>query len=75
MRGASDEVHLALVRREGRAIVTQVAVFLRLHASNHEHSGIVYAPQGTSPGAMVRALMLIHEVLRPQEVAGRVEFI
>jgi hypothetical protein len=75
MRGASDEEHLTLAVRQERTIFTQDADSLRLHASNRVHSGIVYAPRGTPLGAMVQALVLIHDVLRPQEMAGRVEFI
>jgi len=75
MRGSSDEEHLTLAASEGRTIFTQDADFLRLHASNRAHSGIVYAPQGTPVGAMLQALVLIHDVLRPQEMAGRVEFV
>jgi uncharacterized protein with PIN domain len=75
MRGASDEDHLALAVQEQRAIFTQDTDFLRLHAANHAHAGIVYAPQGTPTGAIVRSLMLIHEVLGPVEMAGRLEFV
>jgi predicted nuclease of predicted toxin-antitoxin system len=75
MRGASDEDHFALAVHEKRTIFTQDADFLRLHASNHAHAGIVFAAQGTPPGAIVRSLVLIHEVLRPEEMAGRVEFV
>jgi hypothetical protein len=75
MRGASDEEHLTLAVRQERTIFTQDADSLRLHASNRVHSGIVYAPRGTPLGAMVQALVLIHDVLRPQEMAGRVEFV
>jgi predicted nuclease of predicted toxin-antitoxin system len=75
MRAASDEGHLRLAVREERTIFTQDADFLRLHASNRAHSGIVYAPQGTPTGAIVRRLVLIHEVLRPEEMAGRLEFV
>ncbi len=75
MRGASDEEHLTLAVRVGRTIVAQDADFLRLHASNRSHAGIVYAPQGTPPGAILRGLMLIYEVLRPPDMTSRVEFL
>lgn len=75
MRGAPDEEHLALGVREGRTIFTQDADFLRMHASDHPHHGIVYAPQQTPTGVIVRGLMLIYEVLSPEEMAGRVEFV
>jgi len=75
MRGSSDEEHLARAAREGRTIFTQDADFLRMHASDHPHHGIVYAPQQTPPGEIVRGLILIYEVLSPEEIAGRVEFV
>jgi hypothetical protein len=54
---------------------TQDADFLRMHASDYPHRGIVYAPQQTPPGIIVRGLMLIYDVLRPEEMVGRVEFL
>lgn len=75
MRGASDAKHMALALREGRTIFTQDADFLRVHASGHSHRGIAYAPQQTPTGAILRGLMLIYEVLRPEEMIGRVEFL
>ena len=65
MLGADDEQHLAFAPRECRTIFTQDADFLRLHAASHPHSGIVYAPQQTAIGTVVRALMLIHESVEP----------
>lgn len=75
MRGAADKDHLALAVHEERTIFTQDTDVLRLHASDHAHAGIVYAPQGTPTGAIVRSLVLIHEVLRPEQMAGRLEFV
>lgn len=75
MRGAGDEEHLALAAREGRIIFTQDADFLRMHASDHSHRGIVFAPQQVPTGSIVRGLMLIYEILRPEDMAGRVEFL
>jgi len=75
MREADDEQHLALALREGRVIFTQDADFLRLHAAGHPHGDIVYAPQHTAIGAIVRRLMMIHDVLDPEDMASHVEFI
>ena len=72
---ADDEQHVALALREGRVIVTQDADFLRLHAAGRPHSGIAYAPQHTPIGTIVRSLMLIYDVLSPQDMTGHVEFI
>jgi hypothetical protein len=60
---------------EGRVVVTQDADFLRLHAAGHPHGRIVYAPQQTAVGTIVRGLMLIHDVLTPEDMANHVEFI
>jgi hypothetical protein len=72
---AEDERHLAFALHEGRVIVTQDADFLRLHAAGHPHGGIVYAPQQTPIGTIVRGLMLIHDVLAPEDMASHVEFL
>jgi len=75
MRGASDEGQLAFATTEGRAIVSQDADFLRLHARGVAHAGIVYVPANMSVGDMIRGLMVIHQVLEPQEMRGHVEFL
>ena len=38
-------------------------------------SGLAYAPHGTSIGRVVRGLMLIHQVLEPEEMEGQIEFL
>jgi hypothetical protein len=48
---------------------------LRMHDSGLSHHGIVYAPQGTPIGRIVRGLMLIHDVLRREEMKDHVEFL
>jgi uncharacterized protein with PIN domain len=73
--GASDEEHLARARSEGRVIFTQDDDFLRLHAAGFEHAGIVYAAQQTPIGDIIYGLMLIHQVLEPEEMAGHVEYL
>lgn len=73
--GADDEWHLAFALREGRVIFTQDADFLRLHAAARPHAGIVYGAQQTPIGTMVRALMLIYNVLSPKDMDNHVEFL
>lgn len=68
LRRASDEAHLRWAVREGRTILIQDADFLRVHASNQSNPGIVSARQGTSPGAIVRSLMLVYNVLRAPDM-------
>ncbi len=75
MIGASDEEHLALAEREGRVIFTQDDDFLRLAAQGHLHSGIVYARQPTPVGEIIYGLMLILQVLSPEEMRGHIEFL
>ena len=72
---ADDEEHLAFTSREGRVVFTQDADFLRLHAAGVQHRGIVYAPQQTAIGYIVRGLMLIHDVLGPEDMVNPVEFL
>ncbi len=75
MLGSKDEQHLIFALSEGRVLVTQDADFLRLHAAGHPHAGIVYAPQGTRIGTMIRGLMLIHDAMNPADMKSRVEFL
>jgi len=72
---ADDDAHLELAGREGRVLFTQDADFLRLHHAGKPHRGLAYAPQGTPIGRVIRGLMLIYEVLSPEDMAGRVEFL
>jgi hypothetical protein len=75
MRGADDEQHVAFAIQEGRALFTQDVDFLRLHPEGRSHAGIVYAPQGSGIGSIVSGLMLIHEVLEPNDMLDHVEFL
>lgn len=75
MLGASDEEHLTLALNENRVIFTQDDDFLRMHASGRSHAGIVYAPQQTSIGEVIRGLMIIYQILSTEEMRGQVEFL
>ena len=72
---ASDEEHLAFALAQARVIFTQDADCLRLHAAGLRHAGVVYAPQQTSVGDMIRGLALIAEVLAPDEMTDHVEYL
>jgi predicted nuclease of predicted toxin-antitoxin system len=73
---SSDEDQLAYVVAQGRVIVTQDTDFLRMAASGQEHPGIVFYPaQSRTIGQVIRALQLIWEVLEPEDVRNRVEFL
>ena len=63
-----------------RAVVRQIIFsqdddFLRLHAAGVAHAGIVYAAQGTSVGDVIHGLLLICQILGPEEMRGHVEFL
>ena len=75
MLEADDEAHLALALEQGRVIFTQDADFLRLHAKGVNHAGVVYAHQQTPVGRIIRGLMLIYQVLEPEDMCNHVEFI
>lgn len=74
--GADDSSQLEYARRQGRVIVTHDADYLRWHSRGIEHSGIAYRHEDArSTGQVVETLRLIYELLSPEEMAGRVEFL
>ena len=75
MLTASDQEHLALAWREGRVIFTQDDDFQRMHAAGDNHSGIVYASQGTSISEIIFGPMLIYQVLDAEDMNGHVEYL
>lgn len=75
MLGASDEEHLAYAKNEERVMFTQDDDFLRLHAAGAAHTGLVYARQQTPTGQVILGLILIHELMTPEDMQGHVEFI
>lgn len=73
---ASDEEQLMFVYDEKRVIFTQDRDFLKLHYQEKKHCGIVYCIKGSrSIGEILRGLILIWEVLEPEELKGKVEFL
>lgn len=55
-------------------IVTHDADWLRFASRSSNHPGIVYCNRTTrSLGDIIRHLILIYEVLTPEEMTGRVE--
>lgn len=76
LRTRSDKEHLAFARATGRVIMTHDTDFLRLASLTTEHPGIVYCHKtALSVGEIVRGLILVYEVLTPEEMRGRVEFL
>ena len=75
MLGASDPDHLARATREERVVFTQDDDFIRLHAAGVQHAGIAFAPRKMSVGQIVRALVLIYDVLDADDMKNQVEYI
>jgi hypothetical protein len=75
MLHASDEEHLALAARLGRVVITQDTDFIRLHHAGIEHSGVVYAHQQLPISKVITGLLLIWEVLEPDEMVNYIEYI
>lgn len=75
LQEADDDKHVALAFTDNRVIFTQDADFLRLHAAGVPHRGIVYAPQQTAVGHILRGLMLVYDVLSPEEMANHIEYL
>jgi predicted nuclease of predicted toxin-antitoxin system len=73
---ATDEQQVAHSLQEGRVLFTQDRDFLRLYAAGVPHAGIAYCEKDTkSIGALIQGLVLIWELLEPQEMANRVEYL
>ncbi len=76
LAGPDDAAQLSFAHSSGRVVVTHDSDFLRLRADGMAHSGIAYCRQGSVPiGEMLRYLVLMHDVLTPEELAGRLEFL
>ncbi len=73
--GADDTAQLSFAASAGRVLVTHDADFLRLHAEGLAHAGIADCQQGARIGEMLRHLVLIYDLLSPEEIAGKVEFL
>jgi predicted nuclease of predicted toxin-antitoxin system len=73
---ASDSVQLEFALIQKRVIFTQDTDFLRMHHSGEKHSGIAYCAQGSrSVGEILKGLILIWELLDPEEMYGQLEFL
>ena len=76
LRSAKDDAQFAFAKSQQRVIVTDDADFLRQVAANTRHPGIVVCHrQFLSIREIIRGLILIYEVLTPEEMVGRVEFV
>jgi predicted nuclease of predicted toxin-antitoxin system len=75
LRTQDDESHLRFARDERRVIVTRDQDFLRLAKGALDHSGIVFYTANQSIRETIEGLILIYEVMLPDEMAGRVEYL
>ena len=74
--GDSDEKQLAFATREGRVLVTFDDDFLRLDATGVPHAGIIFSQTGRQTvGELIESLMLIANVIEPNEMKNHIEFI
>lgn len=75
MLSRSDEEQLAYALSQGRVLFTQDDDFLAIASQGRPHAGIVYAPQRTSIGHIVRGLLLIQRVISAEEMIDQVEYL
>jgi predicted nuclease of predicted toxin-antitoxin system len=76
LRSADDDAQLDFARAQHRVLVTDDADFLRRAAAGVDHPGIIVCHRRTlSTRQIIRGLILIYEVLTPDEIAGRTEFL
>ena len=74
--GAVDTVQLSHAQADRRVLFTHDSDHITLGAQGVEHSGIVYCHQRKGNlGQIIAGLVLIWEVLEPDEMRSRVEFI
>ena len=76
LRTSDDLSQIEFVCQEHRVIVTRDKDFLRFASLSSDHPGIVFLSDQIMPiGEIIDGLILIYEVLSPEEIAGRVEFL
>jgi hypothetical protein len=76
LAGASDLHQLEFCLKEDRVILTHDRDFLRMSAAGVPHSGIAFCEKDKkSVGEIIQGLVVIWEILEPDEIRGRVEFL
>ena len=76
VQGASDAEQLTFATSHERVLVTHDDDFLRLHQAGTPHHGIAYChPLRRSVGDVIRGLVLIWELLSPDDMKNHVEFL
>jgi predicted nuclease of predicted toxin-antitoxin system len=73
---ATDDEQIGFCQKQDRVFFSQDHDFLRLHATGISHPGIVFCVKDTrSIGEIIQGLVLIWEILEPNEMVNRVEFL
>jgi predicted nuclease of predicted toxin-antitoxin system len=75
LRTKDDEAHLAFALAECSVIVTRDQDFLRVASQMRDHRGIVFYTAKQSMREVIQGLILIYEVMSPEEMVGHVEYI
>jgi predicted nuclease of predicted toxin-antitoxin system len=74
--GLSDDDQFAYIQREGRVLVTHDDDFLKIVSIRSDHPGIAYSRKDQrSIGEMVEQLILMYEILAPEEMTGQVQYL
>jgi len=73
---ASDEEQFAHATRENRVLFSHDSDILRLNAAGASHTGVAFcAKDSKSLGAIIDGLVLIWELLEPEEMHDHLEYI
>lgn len=76
LRTQSDAALWAFIQTQRRVIITHDTDFLRLASQNQDHPGIVFCNKtDRSIGEIIRNVILIYEILTPEEISGRIEYL
>lgn len=76
LRGQTDAAQLAFACQQGRVIVTHDPDFLKIASQTTEHWGIAFCKKDVRTlGEIIRSLVLIYEVLSPDEMKGWIEYL
>ena len=75
LRTKEDQAHLEFARLDARVIVTRDQDFLRVAAQMTDHCGIVFYTARQSMREIIEGLILIYEVMLPEEMTGNVTYI
>src|SRR5947209_8657829 len=76
LRGAPDTAHLAFGLAQGRVVFTSDEDYLVLHSAGTPHAGFAYCHQQRRfTGDVIRGLVLLWQVLEPEDMVNHVEFI